>query len=414
MTFRSLSLAALLLCGVAAPAIAQRADLPPEPRVIAALDNHPAVVAAVQRVASARAQGDMLRRGTHEVTVSGSYIRRSVDREGGYDEFDSTINRAVRLPGKASLDREAGSLGVEVAENRMEDVRHQTALTLSALWFDWLTAGALHRNDQETVALLETATQAVRRRRDLRDASDLDMDQAQAALSQARAQAAGSLAAREQARATFAANFPDLPMPVEPPAFGTPDLPPQQRDAMRALVIERSHEIAAADREAQRLAIVSRRVRADRIADPTVGVRLFSERSGMERGAGVVASIPIGGGYRRAAADQASAEASAARYELANVQRSVEAMADADLSNAKTRVDVWRSMEAAAASADAAATRTERGHVLGAIDLSDALYARRQSHDARRAEIEARAEAIRAFTKLQIDSHSIWKAADDH
>src|SRR3546814_1499146 len=58
--------------------------------------------------------------------------------------------------------------------------------------------------------------------------------------------------------------------------------------AMRDLVIERSHEIRAADREAQRLAVVARRIRADRIADPSFGVRLFSERGGMEQGAGIV------------------------------------------------------------------------------------------------------------------------------
>ncbi|MGL1585783.1 hypothetical protein ACSTHB_23410, partial [Vibrio parahaemolyticus] len=64
---------------------------------------------------------------------------------------------------------------------------------------------------------------------------------------------------------------------------------------------------------------------------------LFSERGGMEKGAGIVASIPLGGGYRRAAADQASAEANAARMELAAIQRNIQAIANADLSNARTR-----------------------------------------------------------------------------
>ena len=183
---------------------------------------------------------------------------------------------------------------------------------------------------------------------------------------------------------------------------------------MRALVIERSHEIRAADREAQRLAVVARRVRADRIADPSFGVRLFSERGGMEGGAGVVASIPLGGGYRRAAADQASAEANAARLELANIQRSVAAIADADLSNARTRLEAWRSAQASAQSASDAAGRTERGYQLGQIDLVELLYARRQANDARRSEIDARSEASRALLKLQIDSHSIWIPDGDH
>src|SRR3546814_7311364 len=92
-------------------------------------------------------------------------------------------------------------------------------------------------------------------------------------------------------------------------------VPAQRLAAMRDLVIERSHEIRAAEREAQRLAVVAQRVRADRIADPSFGVRLFSERSGMEQGAGVVMSMPLGGGHRRAAADRASAEGNAAQLE---------------------------------------------------------------------------------------------------
>ncbi|MDF0544905.1 TolC family protein [Sphingobium sp. H39-3-25] len=393
---------------------AQRADLPPVEKVNEALDNHPTVMAAAARVEAARARGDMLRRGTHEATIAGSYIRRSVDREGGYDEFDATLSRPFRLPGKAALDRESGALGVEVAENQMEDARHQAALVLSGLWHDWLTAGSHYRNDLDTVRSLKAALTALRRRVQLRDASALDLDQASAAQAQAQAQAAASLSAREQARVILVATFPEIPLPPEPAELALPELPLQNLETMRALVVERSHEIRAADREAQRLAVVARRVRADRIADPSFGVRLFSERSGMERGAGVVASIPLGGGYRRAAADEASAEANAARLELANIQRSVAAIADADLSNARTRLEAWRSAQASAQSASDAAGRTERGYQLGQIDLVDLLYVRRQANDARRSEIDARSEASRALLKLQIDSHSIWVPEGDH
>lgn len=402
-------LALALLLSVAPGTLhAQRADLPPVEKINEALDNHPTVAAAAARVEAARAQGDMLRKGTHEVLVSSSYIRRSVDREGGYDEFDATVSRPFRLPGKAALDRKSGALGVEVAENQMEDARHQAALMFSGLWHDWLTAGSLHRNDLDTARSLEAALAALQRRVQLRDASALDLDQASAALAQARAQAAASRSAREQARVTLAATFPEIPLPPEPPELALPELPQQDLEAMRGLVIERSHEIRAADREAQRLAVVAQRVRADRVADPSFGFRLFSERSGMERGAGVVASIPLGGGYRRAAADQASAQASAASLELANVQRAVAAIADADLSNARTRLEAWQSAQESAQSAAQAAGRTERGYQLGEIDLADMLYARRQAKDSRRSEIEARSEAARALLKLQIDSHSIW------
>ena len=240
--------AALLLAGTA-PLHAQRADLPPEPAVIAALDNHPAVAAALARVEAARAGATMLARGTHEVTVTGSYVRRTVDREGDFNEFDATVTRAFRLPGKAALDARAGALGVEVAENQMEDARHQVALRLADLWHEWLAAGSLYRSDAEAVAALDQALAAIRRRVALRDAAPLDVDQAMAALDGARAQAEASLAAREAARAAIAANFPDLPLPAEPPELPVPALPAQDLAALRDQVVIRSHEIRAADRD---------------------------------------------------------------------------------------------------------------------------------------------------------------------
>src|SRR3546814_4143940 len=173
---------------------------------------------------------------------------------------------------------------------------------------------------------------------------------------------------------------------------------------MRDLVIERSHEIRAAGREAQRLAVVARRIRADRIADPSFGVRLFSERSGMEQGAGIVMSMPLGGGHRRAAADRASAEGNAAQLEHMSVQRTVTAIADADLSNATLRLEAWKSADLSAQSAGDALARTERGYQLGQIDLADLLYARRQANEASRSEIMARSEAARSMLRLAIRS----------
>lgn len=408
-----LFLGALVALLTPAAVLAQRADLPPSEKVAEALDNHPAVAAARARVDAARADRDMLAKGTHEIAVTGSYVRRSVDREGGYDEFDATIARPFRLPGKAALDREAGALGIEVAENRMEDARHQTALLLSGYWNDWLVAGALYRNDLDTVRWLEKELSALRRRVALRDAAAIDVDQAMAALAQAQAQAANSLAAREQARVALAANFPEIPLPTEPPETSVAMVPAQRLAAMRDLVIERSHEIRAAEREAQRLAVVARRVRADRIADPSFGVRLFSERSGMEQGAGVVMSMPLGGGHRRAAADRASAEGNAAQLEHMSVQRTVRAIADADLSSATLRLEAWKNTDLSAQSAASALARTERGYQLGQIDLADLLYARRQAGEARRSEIMARSEAARALLKLEIDSHSLWVVHDE-
>lgn len=402
---------ALVMALVSHPVLAAP-NLPDEPQVVAALDNHPSVTGGAQRVEAARAAAQMLARGTQEFTLSGSYMSRDITGERRYDEFDASLTRPIRLPGKAGLDRKTGQLGIEVAQNLMEDARHQTALVLAQMWIDWLTAGELHNNDLATADLLEQEVRALNRRHELRDASRLEIDQTQAALDQARGQATRTMADLERARAMLAANFPDLPLQPAPPLLGTPELPAEGLEKLRDLVISRSHEILASQREAERVTTLAERARRDRLADPSVGVRVFRERGGLERGGGLTFSMPLGGGYRKATADQASSQASAAQFELVSTRRMVEATAQSDLLDARNRLASWDKFDAGARTAATAASRVSTGYRLGAIDLSDLLLARRQEHEAKRMEITARADSIRSILKLQIDSHVIWMGSE--
>jgi len=391
-----------------------RRSLPPPEAVRDALDNHPTVLAAGHRVDAARAQAGALARGSHEILLTGSAMRRSVDREGDYAEFDATVSRAFRLPGKAALDRRTGAAGVEAAQNRMADARHQAALELSRLWLDWVGASALAESDARNLAGLEREAAAIERRAQLRDAAALEVDQARLAVSRARGRLAESNTALAEAAAMLRGNFPAIPLPHTAPAPDEPAEPEEGFDMLGKWVIARSHEIGAAQAEADRSGFAARRARADRIADPSLGVRAFSERGGMERGLGLVASMPLGGGHRRYLADEAAAQSSAAISDLAAVRRETEAIAAADVALARARIHGWQSLREAATRAQAVAERTRAGNRLGAIDLTDLLYAERQANDARREEIRARVEALRAVLKLEIDSHVIWIDADDH
>lgn len=404
-------LAITLLAAV--PASAQDFGLPPDDLAMKALDAYPAVAAAEARLGAARANAEILSAGPYEFMLSGAVLRRDVEREGRSHEREVIVSRAIRLPNKASLDRKAGRLGVDVAQNQGEDAHHRAALLLSELWYNWLVAGEMVRGDAAVAATQEAAFNAMRRRVQERDAADLDLDQARAALAQAQAQHADSRAKLEKARVTLAATFPDLTLAPEPPALPVPEMPAADIHTLRDLVIERSHEIHAAEGEAERMSVVARRAQADRVPDPTVGLRLFNERGGLEKGVGLSVSIPLGWSHRRAAASKAGAEASAASYDAATVRREVLAIADADLTDVQTRFAAWASMQQAAVSAAAAAARTARGHDLGAIDLAEMLYARRQAGETRRAETMARAEALRAVVKLLIDSHTIWSDVHD-
>lgn len=403
-----------LLAGLAAPLVsapvAAQGILPPEPAVHEAIDSHPSVLAAEARVAAARAEARGLRAGPHEFNFQASHVRRNVRGEGTVPDYDATLSRAVRLPGKARLDRDAGAYGVTAAENRAEDARHQAASLLNDLWWDWLGASAEARVDAQGVANYEATLSAIQRRVALRDMAPLEADQTQAALGDARTVAAQSRGKSDLARARLLARFPSLPLPDEAPEPPQPAMPAERVEALAEQVIARSHEIGAANAESARFAALAERAQKDRIADPSIGVRLFSELGGQERGAGLVLSMPIGGGNRRAEAERAASEGQAAAAELAAVKLDVQEMASRDVTRAHSSMQAWQQAREALNAQMAALAKTRRGHQLGAIDLADVLQAERLAHAAFRTEALARAEANRAINCLLIDSHNLWIA----
>ena len=139
-------------------------------------------------------------------------------------------------------------------------------------------------------------------------------------------------------------------------------------------------------------------------------MRLFSERGGAERGAGLVFSVPLGGGHRKALADEAGAGASVARAEEQLARLTVQETADSDVAEARYRIAAWQRSRETVEAQMAALVKMRRGRELGEIDLADLLLGERMVHDAFRIEAGARVEAMRAITKLRIDSHELWLA----
>lgn len=386
--------------------------LPDTSAVRAALDAHPAVTAAQSRVDAAAAEAAALARGTHEFTLATGYTSRSVDREGRYSEYDATLSRAIRLPGKAARDRAIGRFGMEAARNRAEDARHQVAIQLAESWWDWIAAAAEAQVDRQAVANYQRMLAAVNRRVALRDAAQLEGDQARAALGIAELAAETSAGRVGVARARLAARFPGLALPDDPPPLPAPDVAEGEIARLGGNVFAHSHEVAASLAEASRSDAVADRTRRDRFADPTLGVRLFSERGGAERGAGLVLTLPLGGGYRSALADRAAAEAQVAHADLAAARAGVAETAAADMAEARFRQEAWRRARAGLDAQVAALAKLRRGQAAGEIGLADVLLGERQAHDGFRAEALARAEALRALTRLRIDSHDLWIGED--
>lgn len=386
----------------------------PDPAAVAqALDGHPAVDAANARRVAARAHARALAIGADAFTASASVNSRRVEGGQDFTEYEASLSRSVRLPGKARLDRRIGDAAVRAADNMADDARHQAALLLSDHWWEWLGAAGESRVLDAAVATLQQALAGVDRRHALRDAATMEVDQAQAALATARATARQAAGRTIAARAALAAQFPALPLPASAPAMPPPMPPPEGFTALGVLVARRSHEIAAVVAKAEMTAWQAERARQDRFADPSIGVRGFSEFGGAERGVGLMVSIPFSGRYRRAVADQAEADANANRAQAALVGRDIAALAARDVAMAQAGLAAWRDAQAAASAARAAADRAARGQALGGLDLAERLYAERLAQEAALAEVRARADAWQAITRLRIDSHTLWMHQDD-
>lgn len=399
--------AALPLAAWSLPASAEP-GLPDATQVAEALDAHPSVVAANQRVSATQANARARAAGPHELTFTGSYVRRDVGADGTFDEFDTQLTRSFRLPGKARLDREIGAHQVDAAQNMAEDVRHQAALVLAGHWWDWLEAASAARVDAQAVSNLERSLAAIRRRVELGDAALLDADLAEAALGQARTLAEQSAGEALLARGRLATHFPRLELPAEAPEVPPPAAEPAMLATLRDQVLTNSHEIAAAEAEARAMSATADRARLERTADPSFGIRLFSERGGEERGGGLVFSMPFGGGHRAALADEAAAVSSAAMADAALARFTVQETADADLAEATFRIAAWHRAREALDAQLSALQRLRRGQELGEIDLSDLLLGERLTHEAFRSEAVARAQAQRAITRIRVDSHQLW------
>ncbi len=313
------------------------AFLPPEPLAQRALAAQPEVRAAVAAAQATHADSRALAAGSYEWEALLIPQRRSVAPALRYREFEGQISRRIRLPGKAALDRAIGQHADIAANLRIDDATHQAARRLDHDWIGWLRARLLDADAQAQLELMRQARQALARRVQLGDAARRELDTMDAELAQLQAEALRTAAEAEAARKALAVTYPQLPLPATPPSLPDPAPLPGGVAYWRDLIIARSHEIGIAEQDALRQQQVAARARADRLPDPSIGLRVLDDRGGAERAVGVVLSVPLGGRYRRDVAAREAARADMAQAEVDGMRLSItrEAQATADLAEAR-------------------------------------------------------------------------------
>lgn len=398
------------------PAMAAEADdamLPPAELVWRAIAGTPEVHGAEASVSRADAQARLLNGGSYEGQATVIPQRRRVEGDRAYNEWELEITRPIRLPGKARLDREIGSLGKDVARLDLEDAHHTAARRLLAAWADWQRARAARHQRERLAEIAQRDRDVVARRVALGDAAERERIAADAALAQAQAMLVEARRGQTQAELTWQSLFPALPLPqVEP---GEDYAPPElvgNDAAWVAAIVARSHEIGASAALARQADAQARRVRADRVPDPTVGIRVINDLAGRERAYGVVLGLPLGGSYRSAEAASARADADAAEAGLAAMRRDIERDARLAVAMARANRALWASQRQALEGARQHAAKAARAYALGEAGIEDLLAARRAEREATLAEHQAAIDAFEAVTRVRVDAHELWHRHD--
>lgn len=409
--FVALLLATLASCVFAAEISAP--DLPPLLQVNAALDEHLLVRNARSLLRLEQANQDKWNSGNYEFSLrTGSAQRQVVNTGQKLREWDVALERPLRLPNKVGIDQDIGAANVTRADFSVGDAHHEAGRALLHLWFVWLRERVQVTLWQQQNGLLAQQTGMVVARLKAGDAPKLELNLAQAAQAQAQlalqqAELREQLAANEVQRQFPAISLPDtvrleIPQPIL-----------ESDAAWLARIMDDNHELGMVEAQAQAQSLLAQRSRADRLPDPTVGLRYSNEMGGNEKVTGIFLTVPLSFGVRGANARMAEQQAEIAADQAAFVKHRLQNDSYAAYHQAVRSFSTYQQAREAAQAIRGNAELIAKAYRLGESSLSDSLSARRIAQDATLAEHLALLDANEARYRLLLDGHRLWSHDDE-
>lgn len=386
-------------------------DLPPPSQVEAVLHAHLGVRIAESDMRAEAANRRRWESGSYEFNLRAGSAQREIAATGQRQrEWDVALERPLRLPNKMLLDSDIGSESVSRAEYALGDARHEAARSLLHLWFNWLREQTQVNLWRQQVTLLQQQVQITDKRMRAGDAPKMELNQVQAVA----AQTAVSLQ-QAQLRANLAASdlqrpFPALQLPAEPVLLA-PQPVEQDQAYWQQKVMDDNHELGMVEAEGRVQQLLAQRQRADRVPDPTVGLRYSSEKDGEEKVAGIYLSVPISFGVRGAYAEVAAQHAAAAEARVEATRHRLQGDVYAACIQAQDNYRIWQQAEAAMSSVQQNAELLARAYTLGESSLTDLLNARRLALESALAANLAQLDANESRYRLLLDAHLLWKQA---
>lgn len=403
-----------LLSGLVNAAEISRPDLPPPLQVERALDEHLLVLNATSSLKMEQANQRKWNSGSYEFNLRAGSAQRNIANTGQkLKEWDVALERPLRLYNKVGIDENIGSASVQRAQYALGDAHHEAGRLLLKLWFNLQREQATAALWQQQVDILKQQALMTEKRVKAGDAPRLELNQAQAAAAQAgvswhQAQMRAQLAAGDLARP-----FPAIALPEKTTA-AIPEPIAHDLAFWKASILADNHELAMVEAQTHVQKLLSERSLADRIPDPTVGMRYSNEMGGNEKVAGVYLTVPLSFGHRNATADSVAQQAEIAADQEAFVRRRLEGDIHAAHLQAVKNFESWQMAHQAAESIRSNAELIARAYALGEASLSDSLTARRLALESSLSEHLAQLDANEARYRLLLDAHQLWAPDHDH
>jgi outer membrane protein TolC len=387
--------------------------LPPAIQVAHALDQNLRVLEAKNNLQAELANQEIRDSGSHEFNLRAGSAQRRVPATGQQlKEWDVALERPFRLPNKIAIDRDIGAENVSAARAGVGDARHEASRTLLQLWFDLLRAHAQTGVWSQQHLNLTRQRDIVEKRYRAGDAPKIELNQAEAVAAQAAMVRTQQQLNEQLIAASLKASFPQIGTETLPET-GTPQPINGNAAEWRQRILADNHELEMVQAQARAQQLLASRSRADRLADPTLGIRHSNEMGGAEKVTGVYVSLPFSFGQRGALATVASQQAEAAQARAAFVQRRLDSDIESAWLRAGSTFQRWEQARLASQIAVHNAELTRKAYQLGELGLTDTLNAGRLAMDAQLAEQLARLDANEARYRLLLDAHELWQNAHE-
>ena len=383
----------------------------PAPIARPLLEQDPRVAAARAGLEVARQEAGILNQSPYEWIPRVTGQRRALSDGPRYGEWNAGIERTIRLPSKASADRNIGKAFIDESEAAYGEALHEAARELMALWVDWLVAEHASVLAADNLKSTQESLTAVEKRLRAGDASKLDSNIARAELADLRRLDNDAKTQASAAWSRLSTRFPGISRQVT--ALPAPPLIVENVTFWRDRILAESDELKVARRAMQKEQAIAERARADKIPDPTFGLYMASEGGGRERIAGITISIPIPGGARDSRSARAIANVEVRRHDVELKKRQLETAVAGAVVTAQGAYHSLQIVNEGAAAMQENARLMQRAYALGEAELQALLLARRQATTALSNTLQAQAAALKGYYGLLVDAHLIWDLEHD-